>query len=87
MPEFEVCAEGGCEILLARISVRLKPGTGLERFGVIVDADADIQARWQEIKRTLERAGYTGMPDNPDLAGTIIDHEDLPRVGRLDHAG
>ncbi len=46
-----------------------------------MDADADIQARWRQIKGTLERAGYTGIPDSPDPTGTIVDHEDLPKIG------
>ena len=80
-PQFTIRDEGGFETLLARLSVHLKPGTDLERFGVVVDADADIQARWRQIKGTLERAGYTSIPDSPDPTGTIVDHEDLPRVG------
>ncbi len=80
-PKFKVSNEEGYEKLISRISPRLKPGTDLERFGVIVDADADIQARWQEIKRVLNRAGYGEVPDHADPAGTIINHEDLPRVG------
>jgi hypothetical protein len=80
-PKFKVLSEEGYEKLVSRISARLKPGTDLERFGVIVDADMDIQARWQAIKGILNRAGYAGTPDNPDPAGTIIHHEDLPRVG------
>ncbi len=79
--EFQVLAEGAWETLLARMPIHLKPGTELERFGIIVDAEADIQARWLEIKRTLEQAGYDQSPDDPDPAGTIIDDEDLPRVG------
>ncbi|MGP0065521.1 MAG: DUF3226 domain-containing protein [Isosphaeraceae bacterium] len=80
-PKFKVSNEEGYEKLISRISPRLKPGTDLERFGVIVDADADIQARWRQIKGTLERAGYNDVPDAPDPAGAIIHHEDLPRVG------
>ena len=73
--------EGGFETLLARLPVHLKPGTDLERFGVVVDADADLQSRWQGIKRILERTGYDGIPDEPDRDGTILLHEDSPRVG------
>ena len=80
-PEFSVLDEGGIETLLARLSIRLKPGTDLERLGVVVDADADVQARWQEIQRILNRAGYDAVPAHPDPTGTVIDHEDMPRVG------
>jgi hypothetical protein len=80
-PQFSIRDEGGIEALIARLSIHLKPGTDLERLGVVVDADADVQARWQEIKRTLNRAGSDAVPDHPDPTGTVIDHEDLPRVG------
>ena len=80
-PHFAIRDEGGFETLLARVSVHLKPGSDLERFGIVVDADAEILTRWLEIKRTLERAGYNSMPDSPDPTGTIVDHQDLPKVG------
>ncbi len=81
VPKFKVHAEGGVEKILKQIPVRLKPGTDLESFGVVVDADADIQERWRQIRGTLERAGYTSIPDSPDPTGTIVDHDPLPRVG------
>jgi hypothetical protein len=80
-PSFEIKDEGGFEKLLARLSVRLKPGTDVKRIGVVVDADANVMARWQILKGTLNRAGYESAPDEPDPAGSIVDHEILPRVG------
>jgi hypothetical protein len=80
-PSFTIRDEGGFQTLLARLSIHLKPGTDIERFGVVVDADADIRARWQQIKRILTRAGYGSVPEDPDPAGTVIEQEDLPRVG------
>jgi hypothetical protein len=80
-PEFEVKDEGGYETLRDRLSPRLKPGGDLERLGIVVDADTDASARWQSIKGVLERSGYANVPDEPDLTGTVVDHEILPRVG------
>ena len=73
-PHFTVKDEGGYEILHQRLSPRLKPGSDLERFGIVVDADSDINARWQSIKDVLNRAGYAGIPDP---AGTVVDHDIL----------
>jgi hypothetical protein len=56
-PQFTIRDEGGFQTLLARVPIHLKPGGDLERFGIVVDADADIRSRWQEIKRILDRAG------------------------------
>jgi hypothetical protein len=81
MPPFTVRDEGGFQTLLARASIHLKPGTDLERFGIVIDADADCRTRWQEVKRVLSRAGYGDIPEDPDPIGTVIEHEDLPRVG------
>ena len=80
-PKFTVQDEGGFETLLDRASLRLKSGTDLERFGIIVDADADIRARWQKIRGLLERAGYEAVPKDPDPTGTVLDRVDQPRVG------
>lgn len=80
-PEFEVKDEGGYVSLFKRLSPRLKPGTDLERLGIVVDADTDLEARWQSIQGVLVRAGFADVPDRPDPTGTIVHHEILPRVG------
>lgn len=80
-PHFNVKDEEGYENLHNRLSPRLKPGTDLERYGIVVDADQDLPARWQSIRDVLTRAGYAGIPALPDPAGTVVDHEDLPRLG------
>ena len=80
-PHFVVVDEGGYETLMKRLRVRLKPGTDLERLGIIVDADADLASRWASVKLVLEKAGYSGLPARPDRAGTVVPHEFLPRLG------
>jgi hypothetical protein len=80
-PSFMIKDEGGFENLHSRLSRRLKPGTDLERFGIVVDANSHIDRRWQSIKDVLKNAGYEALPDNPDPSGTIVEHEILPRVG------
>jgi hypothetical protein len=79
-PEFGVQDEGGIEALLERLPVRLRV-RGLERIGIVVDADVDIAARWERLKRILTEAGYAGLPDDPDPIGTVILQASLPRVG------
>lgn len=79
-PEFTVQPEGSVEILLERLSIRLIPGSDLERLGIVVDADNDLESRWRSLKGILTRAGLA-TPDRPDPSGTVIDHEILPRVG------
>ena len=80
-PVFPIQEEGGYASLLARLPIRLKPGTELEQIGVVVDAGADIQARWQDIRQALVPVGYQDIPYAPDPAGTVIGYSGLPRVG------
>lgn len=80
-PEFKVQDEGGYETLFERLSPRLKPGSDLERFGIVVDADTDVLARWQSLRGVLNKAGYANLPANPDPAGTVVDQEFMPRLG------
>lgn len=75
----------GIENLLSGLSQRLRPG-GIERYAIIVDADADVDedlqfaAKWSAVRNRLTKCGYS-VPDAPDPLGTIIDHDELPRVG------
>jgi hypothetical protein len=79
--DYEVKPEGGYKTLIKQLPARLKIGSGLNRLGVIVDADTSIQSRWQSIKAIVENAGYSTVPDEPDPEGTVIDDEFLPRLG------
>ena len=80
-PEFEIKDEEGFHNLFKRLSAHLRVTSGLDRVGVVVDADDSIQSRWQSIKAILQKAGYSDIPVDPDPTGTVIDHEYLPRVG------
>jgi Protein of unknown function (DUF3226) len=80
-PHFEVRDEGGFENLLRRLSVYLKPGSDLERLGIVVDADSQIRSRWESLTSVFERSGYTDVPDVPAPDGTVLAHDDLPRLG------
>lgn len=80
-PEFVIKDEEGLPNLLLRLPAQLMPTSGLDRLGIIIDADAAIRNRWESIKKILEKAGYSDVPVDPDPNGTVIDHEFLPRVG------
>jgi hypothetical protein len=79
----EVKPLGSVERLLENFPVRLKE-SDVEALGVVVDADTDIAARWQSLKDRLRKAGYQGVPDDPNSSGTILSPPPkslLPRVG------
>lgn len=77
----------GVEQLLTGLRTRLRPGSQ-QRFAIVVDADApnvleeqQFAARWQSIRDRLARCGYQNLPQNPLPEGTIVEDDDLPRVG------
>ena len=75
----------GAEDLLAAFATEVhlftKEGDAL---GIVVDADMDIDARWQAVRDRLIEAGYEDVPEHPEPDGTILDSPPsslLPRVG------
>ncbi|RKZ82057.1 MAG: hypothetical protein DRR19_21270 [Candidatus Parabeggiatoa sp. nov. 1] len=50
-------------------------------IGIVLDADIDIMARWQQLTDKLKKYGYT-LPAQPDKQGTIHPSVDkYPRLG------
>ncbi len=80
-PEFKIQEAKGIETLLEELPVRVRLLRRLDRLGIVVDADLDIAARWNGLKRILADAGYTGLPEIPDPSGTVVGHVDGTRVG------
>ncbi len=69
----------GFEKLRASIPVRLK-ASGLERLGIVVDADIDLASRWQSLHDALSNAGYV-VPDRPVNEGLVLPLTNRPTVG------
>ena len=81
VPEaFKVRNKEGVESLLNDLDVEIDQ-SDLERLGIIVDADTDLQARWQSLRDRLMRLGYDATPEAPRPEGTIIPQEGRPLVG------
>lgn len=77
IPEFGIDDKKSVSKLLAAIEADvLAPGR--TAVGILVDADGDVQSRWQAVADRLLRANVTS-PDKPDPSGTIIDS--TPRIG------
>src|SRR5437763_767434 len=81
LPHFDVKEEGGYQKLRQRLRIHLIPGTEMVRLGIIVDADADLSSRGQSVQSALEHSGYAGLPTAPDPAGTVVEHDAMPRIG------
>ena len=53
----------------------------LQTLGIVVDADQDLQARWQGISDKLKSVGYDNMPKNTGAEGWIYEQNELPKIG------
>jgi hypothetical protein len=75
---------GGADHILESLPVRLRVLSSEREpacLGVVLDADLDLEARWQSICARLVSIGYTSVPNAPDPDGTILKQSDLPSVG------
>jgi hypothetical protein len=76
---FEIKNKGGVTNLIETLDVEVL-ASGLERLGIVVDADTDLAARWQSVRNKLLASGYD-VPEKPVEGGTIIEHNEQPTVG------
>lgn len=84
LQRLDVKPQGGVEQLLNSFPVWLKASQEGDVYGLVIDADVDVKARWQSIRYHLGQAGYADVPDIPNAEGTILDPPQdrlLPRVG------
>lgn len=73
---------GGKDTLLEALPVRLKE-SDVYAIGIVIDADTDVQAKWDAISGRIRPFGYAA-PIRPSPDGTIIAPPAggyLPRVG------
>ena len=74
---FDIDDKGGKDPLLAAVRNEVRV-SGREALGILLDADNDVQSRWNAVTHALSRVDVTG-PGAPDPSGTIIDNR--PRIG------
>ena len=74
----------GVDRLLESFPIQLKASEDGDIFGIVIDADTDLDARWQAVRDRLISLGYQDIPENPSPDGTILESPTgmwLPRVG------
>lgn len=72
VPEvFKVQSKDGVDELLAMFYTELR-APGADRFGVVVDANGNAQARWDSIRHKLEAEGYPDVPEWPAPGGIVL---------------
>ncbi len=74
-------AREGVQNVFDNLTQRLKITGELACIGVIVDADLGVAGRWQRLRDILTTAGYADVPIAPEAGGTLVEHEEKPRVG------
>jgi hypothetical protein len=70
----------GIDELLAGITRRLRE-PHVRTFGIVIDADQDLPARWQALRDRLAPFGYDSLPASPDAAGWVSTESGMMRVG------
>ena len=78
---FRIKDKRGIENLLETLDAELDAG-GLERLGVILDADMTPASRWQSLRSIFAQSGCP-LPDQADPLGTVVElsGRTLMRVG------
>jgi len=71
IPQFKVKDKGGIDALLKDLPLELSD-TELERLGIVIDADVDLDARWTALRGILVRSGGVNVPAAPNPDGTIF---------------
>lgn len=81
VPEvFKIKNKEGITNLLGTLEVELL-ASDLTRLGIVIDADLDLGARWQQTTDILRNGGYVDIPAAPNRDGTIIEQPGRPTVG------
>lgn len=81
MPEiFRVKQYGGKDPLLAAAPLEIR-AEGRERVGIVIDADGDASARWQQVRAIIVKEGYDPLPKTLPADGLVHDHPSRARVG------
>ncbi|WP_338794123.1 DUF3226 domain-containing protein [Bernardetia sp. MNP-M8] len=75
---FKVEDSQGIEKLISQISVRLKQAS-IHTLGIVVDADTQLQSRWQSIKTEFAKENII-LPNSISESGFIQDFEEI-RIG------
>lgn len=70
--QISIKSGGGIEKLLATLPTELRLNSELERVGLVVDADTDLDARWMALQNVLQKVGEVDLPKTPAPEGTIV---------------
>lgn len=71
---------GGDDKLLKRLNALILRTNAPKVIGIVLDADTGVDDRWDSIRAKLGHYNYD-FPDRPQEDGTIIESQQLPKLG------
>ncbi|MEM7539667.1 MAG: DUF3226 domain-containing protein [Chloroflexota bacterium] len=78
---FSIENKRGYERLIKNLPIDIEIRSDVKSIGIVVDADNDIQTRWQSICERLQESGYFNLPDRPLEEGLILEQDNMPTIG------
>lgn len=79
---FKIQDKQGIDNLFEGFEVNLIEGSDANKcIGIVIDADTNLNSRWQKTVSVLTKAGYQEILPAPDKDGTIIKEDFKPKVG------
>ena len=78
---FYIKEKGGVNTLLDKLDAEVD-ASELERLGILVDANGNLNARWQSIRDRLHSLGYEDAPSKANREGMFVKKQGVrPSVG------
>lgn len=74
---FEVRELEGIETIVSSLPTLIK---ATSRLGIVIDADLDIQSRWESLRHQVKDKGFD-LPETPDSDGLRIENADGDVLG------
>ena len=78
--QFGIKEKNGYPRLLDTLDTEID-APGLESLGIVVDADENLQSRWQSLRNRIFECGYSSIPEEPNPHGTVIPDPNRPMLG------
>ncbi|MEM6379779.1 MAG: DUF3226 domain-containing protein [Bacteroidota bacterium] len=66
---------------LRQVEAILPLNDGKLNFGMIIDADQDIKAKWDALSGILRNGGFKDLPKQFPTDGLVVEQLDLPKIG------
>ncbi len=74
---FKVNDKNGVDEILKQLKTLIK---ACDRLGILIDADLDLQERWNKVRIKAYALGFT-LPENPQIGGYCTENEEGKKFG------